>query len=601
MKNNKTARQLYQVYAGTKFFIKRPRLFYSSFKQMFSNDTISTIESMNLSIKWLLLSQERTSDQGYSRGYYFGKNWDKSYIETTGYIISTMLEFGEKYNRQDCIDSALRAGKWLLSQQLESGAFPDIDKGKPLAFDTGQVLYGLNSLSTSKYVNEIDRNKYLVAAERAANWLSMSLDEDGSWSSVGFNNMAHTYYSRVAYAMASTGCILDREDLKASARRNIEWVLTSQLDNGFYSNLKMMDGIEATLHPIVYVLEGLLDYYELTKEQDVLDSLLVNASRLKDINLTRDIILGSQYDESFNCTNDEKCMTGLAQWAGICMRLYKLTSVEGYLTCARKTLYFLNAKQFKKGKDIKGAFPGSLPFWGVYSPYSWNNWPVKFYVDALMLYIDYEMDYKEESMNWTQECFSFCPNTVMPDFSYVSERIYSYLEAALNSNCKVLDLGCGEGKYVRRLNSAGFNVQGVDPCFFSEEDNISLGSCYNIPACSDTYDKIYISETMQHVKYIDSALYEVSRVLKSGGELIIIDRNPISVYGILKPYKEIMNKWMYPAYSPFSEKWHKHDKWFDILEKSGFDFLEYVSITNKDSSKYSWFSKYHIIRVKKVN
>lgn len=599
MKKNKIISNLYEYYTVTKCLVMKPILFSHSLKQMFSTKTVSVAESLDLSISWLLMSQEKSPDQGYSRGYYFSKNWDSSYIETTGYIITTMLSYGEKYERLDCIDSALRAGKWLLSKQLNSGAFPDIDKGNPLAFDTGQVLYGLNSLATSKYVSDADKNLYLNAAERAAEWLCQSMDEDGSWTTVGFNNMAHTYYSRVAYALARTGYILERDDFKCNAKKNIDWVIGSQKKNGFYAHLNMVEGIDPTLHPISYVLEGLIEYYEMTNDDYVLDSILLNAHHLKEINLERDIILGSQYNDSFECTNNQKCMTGLAQWAGVCLKLYKITSDEGFLSCARKTIYFLNAKQFKTGLYTKGAFSGSLPFWGVYSPFSWNNWPVKFYVDTLMMYSEYELDYKLESMNWTKDCFSFHLSTVMSRFSYVSELIYSYLKETLSKEQRVLDLGCGEGKYVRRLNDLGYNVTGIDPCFFNEDYNIVSGDCYTIPFESDAIDVIFTSETLQHVKYLDSALHEASRCLKADGELIIIDRDPFSVYGLLKPIKEIKNRWMYPAFSPFKEQWYSKKRWEKGLTKAGFNIVEYKVITNKSEEKFAWFSKYHIIRAKK--
>jgi len=35
--------------------------------------------------------------------------------------------------------------------------------------------------------------------------------------------------------------------------------------------------------------------------------------------------------------------------------------------------------------DIRGAIKGSQPIWGRYAPFSFPNWPAKFFVDAMVL------------------------------------------------------------------------------------------------------------------------------------------------------------------------------------------------------------------------
>ena len=109
-------------------------------------------------------------DGGYSRKFSFIKGRDESYIETTGYIVPTLLELQDK----KYINSALKAGEWLLKIQNRDGSFSEIDNNQPFVFDTGQVLLGLNALF--EFTND---ERYKSAIEKASNWLIEVQEDDG--------------------------------------------------------------------------------------------------------------------------------------------------------------------------------------------------------------------------------------------------------------------------------------------------------------------------------------------------------------------------------------------------------------------------------------
>ena len=572
-------------------------LSFVSFLQAIRDEEIYENEKhIIMASDWLLKSQSYGYDKGYSRGFYLYKNgWDKSYIETTGYIIPTLLDVYDILKDERYKESALDAGEWLLFIQKKSGAYTDIDKDIELVFDTGQVLYGLIAIYELDILDKKLKNRYREAIDNASNWLCTIQDSDGSWAKYGFNSIAHSYYSRVSSILYRAGVILDNEIYKNCATKNIEWVLSCQLKSGFFDKLKFTPKEDSLLHTIIYVLEGLYDYYIYTKDDKVLKALLNNANRLNEINSSTDLLLCSQYDTDFNCINSERCITGLAQWSALAFKLYGVTNDEKYLRNAKKTLYYLKSKQFKENKNLKGSLPGSVPFWGVYASYSAVNWGVKFYIDALIENAKYEISLIEDSNLWIGECFKFESHVVDSGFTETSKEYLKTLDSYVESFDNILDLGCGEGKYIRYFQNKfkNKNINGIDPYFFDNEI-VKKGDVYNIDF-DKKFDLIYTIEVLQHVKYLDIALTEINNRLLDNGIFIICDRNPNSFIGYIKSIQEYRGKWMYPFDSPFIEKWYSLKEWKNILGKNGFKIEKVITFTNPSS----WMSKYNIIIARK--
>lgn len=91
--------------------------------------------------------------------------WHKSYPEVSGYMIPTLLAYGEE-------KLATRLGKWLITQQQPSGAWLGID-GKVHTFDTAAVLEGLKALSYQDGVEGLDD-----PMERGYQWLVQQHEAD---------------------------------------------------------------------------------------------------------------------------------------------------------------------------------------------------------------------------------------------------------------------------------------------------------------------------------------------------------------------------------------------------------------------------------------
>ena len=564
-------------------------------ENVFEND-----KHIKMAADWLLKAQDIGKDDGYSRGFYLQKSgWDKSYIETTGYIIPTMLSLYEYFNDEKYLNSAKKAGNWLLSIQLDSGAFSDIDNNIPLVFDTGQVLYGLIALHKSSEIEDDKKEQYKLAIKKASIWLCDVQDTDGSWQKYGYQNLAHTYYTRVGSVLYEAGVLLNEEFIKEKAQKHIQWVLSSQLENGFFDKLRFVSDEKPLLHAIVYVLEGLYHYYNLTGDKIVYASLMKNVEIFKKINLKKDLLLCSQYDNDFECINSQRCMTGLAQWANLTFMLYYHNGDEELLYCAKKTLYYLKSKQFKEGKDLKGTLPGSVPFWGVYAPFSAVNWGVKFFIDAMIQYSKFEEDLISQSNLWIGECFRFNKQVISSDFTTTGKRYLNVLDHYIKQVDSVLDIGSGEGKYIRYFKDRYPNkkIVGVDPVFYDGKD-VFKGDAYEVGYKSQ-FDLIYTIETLQHVKYLDIALSNIVKKLNRDGYLIICDRNLFSLLGLLKPLYEVRGKWMYPYDSPFKEKWYSVKRWKKILAQNGFEVVDVETFTS-NVGRSGWMSRYSVIVARRV-
>jgi hypothetical protein len=364
-------------------FLRQPRLTRQVLVQINSvqaGDLSSLPEPMREAADWLLEAQRRCPDgAGYSRRFRAAFGWDCGYVETTGYIIPTLLAVAARLQDKRYRASALAAGEWLLSRQNPDGSFSEIDHQTPQAFDTGQVLLGLNALSREMPA----RDDYRQAADRAAAWLVKQLTPEGTWATVAFQGRAHTYYSRSGAALLETGLMLGRSDYVQAAHRHLEWVISKQRPSGWFMDCEFEIGRPALLHTIVYVMEGLLMAHALNGTPVYHDAALRSAQGLQAA-LRRDgrAVPVAYYAEDWRLASEELCITGLAQWAGVCRRLDRLAAGAEFSESAMQALALLNGLQIRAPGPLRGALPNVIPWWGSYGKMGAYNWNTKFFIDA---------------------------------------------------------------------------------------------------------------------------------------------------------------------------------------------------------------------------
>lgn len=552
---------------------------------MRNQSLLSSQDHLKLCGDWLLEAQE--AEGGYAASYSFVLGLRHAYIETTGYIIPTLLDLAVLVDDSRYRASAFRAGEWLLSVQQQSGAFTDIDDYNPQVFDTGQVMLGLNRL-----YKETKDQRYLDATKRAADWLVSVQDEDGSWTSAGYHRGSPcVYLSRVAAAILEAAQLTGETRHYKSGVKFLEWAASRQQENGFFLNCELSPNADPVLHTLVYVLEGFLMAYQTTGHRQWLEILLRGARPILKVQRERDLVPCSQYDPSWNVTNDEKCIPGLAQWAGLALALHNITDDSEWLDAAILTIYYLKSKHLRGKGILNGALPASVPLWGFYHPLMLPNWAVKFFADALMLYERHKVAVWQEQEKWVSKCFALQQDggnwsaqsyQLEPLDTLVLQCIHDAVSATAKPSGKALDVGCGEGRYLQHLKHKlpSWKFQGVDPCSDSTEGEIRAGSAYHLPFPDGSFDVVYTWITLQHVADMQRALGELLRVLKPGGKLILGDRDLWSGRGLSKPWHEIKGRWMYPWDSPFRERWYSLGKWRSMVKAAGFTIEKSQRVQN---------------------
>lgn len=134
---------------------------------------------------------------------------------------------------------------------------------------------------------------------------------------------------------------------------------------------------------------------------------------------------------------------------------------------------------------------------------------------------------------------------------------------------KVLELGCGPGKYVAMLCSLGFEVIGVDPCEFSswqmikENTSAKLHSgifAEQLPFPEEYFDHAVCLGALLYFESPKKALVELRRVIKKNGRLILRTVNKSNLY----------TKTTGKKLDPASKNLFDMDELIELVANSGF-------------------------------
>lgn len=330
-------------------------------------------------VDWLCAAQDSSEDGGVSHSYLIGSRWMRSYPETTGYIIPTLLNWSSFAGAPEAEERALRMADWELDIQLADGAIPDLVADRPVVFDAGQVLFGF--VAASQHTGD---ERYEEGARRAAEWLLAALDPDGVWRQESDSGgPGRVYNARTAWAVLEYARMSGEARFADAATRFLDWTLAQELSEGWFDRNCLTDDTAPLLHTIAYTARGQLESGLLLQEQKYVDASRRTAARLAEC-VDGQGCMSGRFDRGFGPAVKWACLTGMAQMSIVWRRHAELDPDPRFVEAADRVNGFLRRKQDLGGNDraLRGGIRGSYPANGAYGKWRVLNWATKFFVDA---------------------------------------------------------------------------------------------------------------------------------------------------------------------------------------------------------------------------
>ncbi len=353
---------------------------------------LPSMECAGAAADWLLQAAGASGDDGVSYGYFpvsSPSGWRPSYPETTGYIITSLLQYARVAGRPDVRDRALAMASWEVEIQMASGAVQGgplcpPEERTPAAFNTGMVLDGLISA-----LEEGAGEDVRTGAIAAADFLAGDIDDRGYFKTNGRFVAEHKiklYNCLCGWALARAGRFFENEHYVARAEAVAEAALLQQSDSGYFAHNCLGHPARPLTHTIGYTLQGLLEIGVETDRKDFVEAAERGVKPLID-RVGKNGFLYGRYYSDWQPGLLSSCLTGSAQIAIVAYRLAELNGEPEYANAADRIVNFLKAVQLRSGHvpETRGAIPGSFPILGHYISGGYPNWATKYLLDALML------------------------------------------------------------------------------------------------------------------------------------------------------------------------------------------------------------------------
>ncbi len=340
--------------------------------------------AMNAAADWLAMAQDASGDGGLG-SFHLRLGWGRTYPETTGYAIPTLLALADRLGRAELAERAHRAGETLLNLQRPDGGWQGgrVGEDRPsVVFNTAQVVRGLLALHA-----RCGEERFLAAAARAGDWIVSVQDREGCWSRSNFMGQARVYDTYVDAPLLLLHRVTGAQALRTAAERNLAWVATRQQGNGWFADADntVKHNDRPIIHTIAYTIDGLVECGELLGDGCWTEQGHAAARVLRDRFLAEGRLHG-RYDAQWQ-GSEHLITTGAAQLAIAWERLAQAVEAGPYREAAarmRGLLMEVQRRSMAGPVDVHGAMPGSFPLWGRYEKFAFPNWATKYFADALL-------------------------------------------------------------------------------------------------------------------------------------------------------------------------------------------------------------------------
>jgi len=161
------------------------------------------------------------------------------------------------------------------------------------------------------------------------------------------------------------------------------------------------------------------------------------------------------------------------------------------------------------------------------------------------------------------------------DFGRVAVLDPVMLALAKDVAGSALDIGCGEGRFVRMLKAEGMAACGIDPTgtlidTARERDpkgDYHVAGAEALPFDAATFALVTAYLSLCDIEQLDAALGEIARVLKPGGHFLIANLSSINTAGVWK--RNLMGRARHYAVNDYLKERPVRQRW------SGIDILNW--------------------------
>ncbi len=455
----------------------------------------------------------------------------KSYPEVTGYFIPTLLNWGYR-------EEAISYAKWLCKIQKGNGSWFDTDNESAYVFDSAQILKGL--IAVRDIYPELDIIDEVIV--KGCDWIVSCMTPEGqlktpnesAWGNIA-TELIHTY---CLSPLKEAGRIYSKTQYEEAANKILDYYIKNNYNE--ITNFCMLS------HFYAYVIEAMLDM----GEEKIAKKAMCNVEKYQ----KESGAVPAYSDVNWVCS------TGLFQLALIWFRIGDWNRGNKAFEYACK---LQNSSGGWFGSYISEENNNEI---NTYFPNSEISWAVKYFLDAL---------YYRNILQFEMQADLFRSDLSDCDDKYI---ILNNIVRSLPYNKKILDVGCGKGRYIKKLkmNNPRNSYYAIDISkkvmnYIADGNNIEkkIGNITYIPYDNNTFDVVYACEVLEHAIDIKSSIKEMARVTTPKGKIVIIDKNK-SMYGFFD-----------------IEEW---EQWFDKeeLSKIMYEFCEevlYIDNINYDNEE----------------
>lgn len=414
----------------------------------------------------------------------------KGYPEVTGYFIPSLLRWGYR-------DLSLSFAQWLCRIQKKDGSWYDTDDKDPYVFDTAQILKGLLAVRTDD--GTVDSH-----IKKGCDWIISNITNEGrlstptiaAWGEKGMcSELIHLY---CLSPLIEASKIYGIKEYEEAAYKVLNYYKQNYLDDIMNFNILS--------HFYAYIMEALIDLGEVQLAKKAMDKVAFLQKENGAVPAYPDV--------------DWVCSPGLFQFSLI---WFRLGDVERGNSAFRYACKLQNETGGWYGSYLSET---NNKEFNDYLPMSEISWTVKYFLDAL-----YYKNLAEFNL-WSSD---FCETIEETDGRYqnIREIIREYKDKNNLNSLGVLDVGCGKGRYLNRLicddllntyYAVDLSVK-VMESITNEAIIKSQGSITCIPFEDNMFDITFSCEAMEHAIDIEHAVYEMARVTKSGGKIVILDKD----------------------------------------------------------------------------